>query len=168
MDANLVLVRKKGTNKSFPLLSVSDVTVVGRRRDCDLRIPLVTVSKKHCQFYSENNQIKIRDLNSKNGTLLNGKRIDEAVIQPGDLIKIGPLTFISQINGIPQEPSKADFSAKAARSKDIQAQEPADEIVQDDSSQEDIFDDLDLTGPSDLETPDNPDDLMDFLDKPVE
>lgn len=101
MDVNLVLLKKDGSHKSFPL--PSSVTVIGRRHSCDLRIPLVSVSKKHCQLNSDNGVLKIRDLSSRNGTHLNGKRIDNAAIKAGDSIKIGPLTFVLQVDGQPDK-----------------------------------------------------------------
>jgi len=101
MDVNLILFKKNGSQKVFPL--PSSITVIGRRHDCDLRIPLMPVSRRHCQLSLNNETLNIRDLDSSNGTYLNGKRIDEAAIQPGDYIKIGPLTFTLQINGQPKE-----------------------------------------------------------------
>ena len=101
MDVNLVLFKKNGSQKAFAL--PSNVTVIGRRHDCDLCIPLMPVSRRHCQLSLNNESLTIRDLGSRNGTYLNGKRIDEATVQPGDYIKIGPLTFALQIDGQPKE-----------------------------------------------------------------
>jgi pSer/pThr/pTyr-binding forkhead associated (FHA) protein len=100
MDVNLVLLKKDGSHKVFPL--PSSVTVIGRRHSCDLCIPLVSVSKKHCQLNLDDGVLKIRDLGSRNGTYLNSKRIDNATIKAGDSIKIGPLTFVLQIDGQPE------------------------------------------------------------------
>ena len=99
MDANLVLFKKDGSRKSFPL--PSNVTVVGRRHDCDLCIPLMVVSRRHCQLSQNNEAVKIRDLDSKSGTFLNGNRISDAIVKAGDYITIGPLTFLLQIDGEP-------------------------------------------------------------------
>jgi pSer/pThr/pTyr-binding forkhead associated (FHA) protein len=99
VDANLVLFKKDGSRKSFPL--PSNVTVIGRRHDCDLCIPLMVVSRRHCQLSQNNEAVKIRDLDSKGGTFLNGNRITEATIKAGDYINIGPLTFLLQIDGEP-------------------------------------------------------------------
>lgn len=101
MDANLVLFKKDGSQKNFPL--PSDITVIGRRHDCDLCIPLMAVSRRHCQLSQNADALKIRDLESKAGTFLNGKRISEATVQAGDYITIGPLTFLLQIGGEPAE-----------------------------------------------------------------
>src|SRR4030042_649984 len=101
MDVNLVLFKNNGSQKVVPL--PSKVTIIGRRQDCDLRIPLMPVSRRHCQLILNNETLKIRDLGSRNGTFLNGKRIEEATAQAGDNITIGPLTFAIQINAQPKE-----------------------------------------------------------------
>jgi len=101
MDANLVLFKKDGSQKAFSL--PSDLTVIGRRHDCDLCIPLMVVSRRHCQLSQNNETVKIRDLDSKTGTFINGKRISDATVQAGDYITIGPLTFLLQIDGEPKE-----------------------------------------------------------------
>ena len=48
MDANLVLLANGASRRVFPLSNA--VTVIGRRRNCDLRIPLESVSRRHCQL----------------------------------------------------------------------------------------------------------------------
>lgn len=101
MDINLILFKKDGTHKSFSL--PSNITVIGRRHDCDLRVPLKDVSRRHCQLNCNKDTLKIHDLGSRNGTYLNGKRIDEATVKPGDYLKIGPLTFLFQIDGQPKQ-----------------------------------------------------------------
>lgn len=101
VDANLVLFKKDGSQKSFSL--PSSLTVIGRRHDCDLCVPLMVVSRRHCQLSQNNESLKIRDLDSQGGTFLNGNRISEATVQAGDYIKIGPLTFQLQIDGKPEK-----------------------------------------------------------------
>ena len=101
MDVNLILFKKDGSQKAFSV--ASDATIIGRRHDCDLCIPLMVVSKRHCQLNQNKESVKIRDLDSRNGTFLNGKRIDETTVQAGDYIRIGPLTFLLQIDGEPEQ-----------------------------------------------------------------
>jgi len=101
MDVNLVLFKKDGSQKAFSV--PSDNTIIGRRHDCDLCIPLTVVSKRHCQMNLNKEAVKIRDLDSRNGTFLNGKRIDETTVKAGDYIRIGPLTFLLQIDGKPEK-----------------------------------------------------------------
>jgi pSer/pThr/pTyr-binding forkhead associated (FHA) protein len=125
MDVELVLFKKGGSQKSFSL--PGSTTVIGRRGDCDLCIPLKTVSRRHCQLNQDKETINIRDLGSRSGTFLNGKRIDEAAVKAGDYIRIGPLIFGLQINGRPEnivppkpakpKPAKPKPSPKAPKGK---------------------------------------------------
>jgi len=109
------------------------VTVLGRGDKCDLRIPVESVSKRHCQLHYDGKVLNIRDLGSRNGTMVNGRTIEQAVLNPGDHIEIGPLKFTVQIDG---------KTGSAAQNKPAPA-EPADEGGM---SQEDIdamLDDID-------------------------
>ena len=126
MHANLVLFTKGGTQRIFPLSS--EITILGRRHDCDLRIPLTLVSRRHCQLSKNNNDLKIRDLDSSCGTFLNNKRINEGVVHAGDYIRIGPLTFQLQIDGKPEKasppPKDGNKQAQAKTSSAPQQKKP--------------------------------------------
>ncbi len=136
MHANLVLFTKNGTQRVIPLSS--EITVIGRRHDCDLRIPLLPVSRRHCQLSKNNDDLKIRDLNSHFGTFLNGKKINEGVVHAGDYIKIGPLIFQLQIDGKPEKASlPATIVKEKAQTKPISApQQKKPELDASDSSSE--------------------------------
>jgi pSer/pThr/pTyr-binding forkhead associated (FHA) protein len=148
MDVNLILFKMNGSQKAFPLSS--SVTVIGRRKDCDLRIPLMAVSKRHCQLILDDETLKIRDLGSRNGTYLNDKRIEEATARAGDNIKIGPLIFALQINGQPKEfvppakPTKKPPPQEKPKTKATE-QEPSGSFAEltEVSEESDIFSDLD-------------------------
>jgi len=99
MKVNLVLLKKDGTTKGFALPST--VTSIGRRQDCDFCIPLSMVSRKHCEINFDHDQVMIRDFGSRNGTYLNGQRIEEASAKAGDLLQVGPVRFVIQIDGQP-------------------------------------------------------------------
>ena len=101
VDVNLVLFKKNGSKKNFSL--PSNITIMGRRHDCDLCVPLMVVSRRHCQLSQNNESLKVRDLDSRSGTFLNGKRISEATVQAGDYLTIGPLTFQLQVDGEPKK-----------------------------------------------------------------
>jgi len=128
MDVNLVLFKKDGSQKSFSL--PSNVTVIGRRNDCDLHIPLMRVSRRHCQLNLNGETAKIRDLGSHNGTYLNGERIDgETPIKAGDYLQVGPLVFQLQIDGKPAKtvPPKEE-QPKAATEEPVLLAEDDDEL----------------------------------------
>lgn len=105
MKANLLMRLKNKAQKIIPV--PNEVSVIGRQRNCDFRIPLESISRRHCEVHCDNEGVVLRDLGSRNGTLLNGAKISNAerVLQPGDEIRIGPITFILQIDGQPDQES---------------------------------------------------------------
>ncbi len=109
MEVTLVLQKRDGTRKTF--LVPNKATILGRRPDCDLCIPLQVVSRRHCQLSQEEEKLMIRDLHSSNGTFLNGTRVlDAKDVQPGDKVQLGPLTFTIRIDGKPELLSSSDSS----------------------------------------------------------
>ena len=105
---NLVLLRADGRRKNFAL--PRGITVVGRGRDCDFRIAVNSVSKRHCQLDYSNGSLRIRDIGSRNGTYINGKPIEEAVIGAGDTVKMGDSVFVVQIDGKPERGTRAEMA----------------------------------------------------------
>lgn len=101
MQVALVMLRSNGQRRSFPISR--DTTTIGRREDCDLRIPLVDVSRKHCRLVIQGSALRLDDLGSSNGTYHNGQRVQGAVLKPGDSVRIGPVQFVIQIDGVPDE-----------------------------------------------------------------
>jgi pSer/pThr/pTyr-binding forkhead associated (FHA) protein len=101
MQAVLVMIRSDGERRSFSI--ARDMTVVGRREDCDLRIPLGEVSRKHCRFVRDGEAMRLEDLGSSNGTFHNGERIQESVLAAGDTIQVGPVIFVLQVDGVPAD-----------------------------------------------------------------
>jgi len=137
MDINLVLFKKNGSHKAFPL--TSDVTVIGRRHECDLYVPLPTVSRKHCQLSVNDQTLEIRDLNSTCGTFVNGRKVDgQTTLKAGDYIRIGPLTFLCQVNGKPEKITPPKKPAQPASMPQKKAAKPAND-------EEDSFGDLDAS-----------------------
>jgi pSer/pThr/pTyr-binding forkhead associated (FHA) protein len=101
MQVVLVMFRADGERRSFSV--VRDMTVIGRREDCDLRIPLGDISRKHARLIRDGDTIRVEDLGSSNGTFHNGQRVQEAELSPGDLVQLGPVSFIIQIDGVPAD-----------------------------------------------------------------
>src|SRR5687768_1534296 len=112
MQAVLVMFRSDGERRSFSI--ARDMTVIGRREDCDLRIPLGEVSRKHCRLVRDGDSLKIEDLGSSNGTYLNGGRVQEAQLSPGDSIQVGPVVFVLQIDGVPADDELSPVTVDAA------------------------------------------------------
>jgi len=78
--------------------SLSDRNVsIGRDPSNDLWIADHSLSRQHCLLVSRDGQFAIRDLGSKNGTLVNGMPIGEQLLHDGDHISVGDSVFIFQL-----------------------------------------------------------------------
>jgi pSer/pThr/pTyr-binding forkhead associated (FHA) protein len=75
-----------------------DLTVVGRKEDCDLRLDHKSISKFHCVIVKMENTLLLRDLGSTNGTMVNGKKIRRATLKNNDCLNIANLPFRIQIS----------------------------------------------------------------------
>jgi pSer/pThr/pTyr-binding forkhead associated (FHA) protein len=101
MEVSLVMFKPNGQRKDFPLLNPR--TILGRAESCDLRIPLLSVSRRHCELGVGDEGLTVRDLASSNGTYVNNERVNEAELNPGDRLVVGPVVFTVQIDGQPEE-----------------------------------------------------------------
>ena len=71
----------------------NDLTLVGRKEDCDLRLNHKSVSKMHCLIVKTDGLLLLRDLGSTNGTRVNGLRVRRAVLLPNDNLSIARFKF---------------------------------------------------------------------------
>jgi pSer/pThr/pTyr-binding forkhead associated (FHA) protein len=79
-----------GPRNDYPL-SKSKI-VIGRTKSCDIMVEDMLVSNKHVSLWFEDNEWHIRDLKSRNGTWLNGTRIEEPyLLDDGDVIRVGEM-----------------------------------------------------------------------------
>jgi len=93
MDVRLVIENGKKAGKSFRIKS--EETVIGRKRDCDLSIASPDVSRRHCLLSVHKGCVSVEDLESVNGTYVNGKRVAaKMVVRPGDRLQVGPTRFV--------------------------------------------------------------------------
>jgi adenylate cyclase len=67
--------------------------VVGRASVSDLPVIDPTISRRHAELTSTGLTIRVRDLGSSNGTFVNGARVTEASVSPGDTIAFGKVPF---------------------------------------------------------------------------
>ncbi len=86
--------------RTAPTISLlRPVLLVGRHAECDVRIDLPQISRRHCCVALADDRVLIRDLGSRNGLRVNGRLIDEARIYPGDEVAIGPLLYRYEVEG---------------------------------------------------------------------
>jgi hypothetical protein len=64
-------------------------TIVGRTAECDLRLPVGTVSRRHAELEWTEEGWRVRDLQSENGTWVNGERAFDRLLVDGDRVQFG-------------------------------------------------------------------------------
>src|ERR1051326_1461774 len=83
----LVVISEELAGKTFDL--TLDTTTVGRGTDTTIRIEDSTISHHHATIQINGNEVTLRDLNSTNGTRVNGQKIMEAKLTHGDVVRFG-------------------------------------------------------------------------------
>jgi predicted component of type VI protein secretion system len=101
MKVQLVVVRGKPEGKVIPLVGPN--FKIGRGETCHLRPNSEQVSREHAEFTINADSVEVRDLGSRNGTLVNGKAVttDSCRLKDRDLVQVGPLTFAVAILDAP-------------------------------------------------------------------
>ena len=85
--AKLVILTQ-GLNGRAHELNV-DRTTIGRVEDNTFQIAESSVSSHHCEVLLRGSDVVIKDLNSTNGTFINGEQITERVLKPGQTLRLG-------------------------------------------------------------------------------
>jgi len=85
--AKLVILNQGMTGRTLEV-NVDRVTV-GRVEDNTFQIADGSVSSRHAEIFLQGSKLLVRDLNSTNGTFINGDRITEAVLLPGQILRFG-------------------------------------------------------------------------------
>jgi pSer/pThr/pTyr-binding forkhead associated (FHA) protein len=110
----LIIQTGKHQGKTIDLAGTD--CIIGRHEGCKIRIASEDVSKQHCRLKHKPDGLYLKDLGSRNGTFLNDQQITEEVkIKPGDLLRIGPMTFlVAQGKAAPAKAQAGSSAAKAA------------------------------------------------------
>ncbi len=90
MQAKLIVVDGKTNRK---VISLELPAVIGRGRQADLTVAHPMISRRHCRLYEVDGLMMVCDLESLNGTAVEGLRVVEGPLRPDDRFTIGPLTF---------------------------------------------------------------------------
>jgi hypothetical protein len=67
--------------------------LVGRHSECDLRLTLPDISRRHCRLVFAVRRWQVQDVGSLNGVLLNGQPVQEAALSHGDVLDVGSFRF---------------------------------------------------------------------------
>lgn len=78
-------------------LGRNEITI-GRDEDCTIHLPVANVSRKHACLFARGEDFLVEDLNSTNGTLVNGVKVSRCVLRNSDQIRIGEarIQFVQQ------------------------------------------------------------------------
>jgi hypothetical protein len=95
-EGSVLVVRAGGGRAGDTFAPAGERTLIGRSPECDVFLDDVTVSRRHAEVVREGDRHTIRDLGSLNGTFVNRRRIESAVLEDDDEVQIGKyrLTFL--------------------------------------------------------------------------
>jgi pSer/pThr/pTyr-binding forkhead associated (FHA) protein len=87
--AKLVLLSAGLTGRTHELKV--DKTTIGRVEDNTFQIAEPSVSSHHCEILVRGNDVVVKDLNSTNGSFINGEKITEAPLKIGQILRLGQI-----------------------------------------------------------------------------
>ena len=81
---------------------------VGRAPGADFIVDAALVSRVHCRLTAlPSGELEITDLESTNGTFVNGRRVEQALVAPGDRIHVGRVEFVAARESVQNETQTA-------------------------------------------------------------
>lgn len=101
--ARLVILSEGMTGRSHELKV--DKTTIGRVEDNTFQIAEPSVSSHHCEVLLRGSDVVVRDLASTNGSFIDGEKITEAVLKPGQKLRLGQIEIRLESDAAPA-PSK--------------------------------------------------------------
>jgi pSer/pThr/pTyr-binding forkhead associated (FHA) protein len=110
--AKLVILNQGMTGRTFELKA--EHTTVGRVEDNIFQITDASVSSHHAEIILRGAEVLIKDNNSTNGTYINGEKISEAVLQPGQTLRFGQVELKLDDGKPATAPSAAPAPAAAS------------------------------------------------------
>jgi pSer/pThr/pTyr-binding forkhead associated (FHA) protein len=114
--AKLVILNQGMTGRGHELNV--DRTTIGRVEDNTFQIADPSVSSHHCEVHLRGEEILIRDLNSTNGSFINGEKIAEKILKPGETLRLGQVELKLEAEGAP---ASAPAAASAPAKKPVDA-----------------------------------------------
>jgi pSer/pThr/pTyr-binding forkhead associated (FHA) protein len=105
--AKLVILTQGLTGRALELNV--DRTTIGRVEDNMFQIAEASVSSHHCEVLLRGSDVVIKDLNSTNGTFINGEQITESVLKSGQTLRLGQIELKLEDG----KPASASASAPA-------------------------------------------------------
>jgi hypothetical protein len=88
------LVCQSGPNAGHEYTIAKDLVVLGRQSSCDVQIVDTMASRAHCHIRRDGRLWSVVDLGSRNGTLLNDRKVTERMLTFGDRIRVGQVEYV--------------------------------------------------------------------------
>ena len=86
----------------------ADKTTIGRVEDNTFQITEPSVSSHHCEVVLRGSEVLVRDLNSTNGTYINGDKVTESAFKPGQILRLGQIEMRLETD-VPAASGKMQF-----------------------------------------------------------
>jgi pSer/pThr/pTyr-binding forkhead associated (FHA) protein len=86
----------------------ADRTIIGRSEDNAFHLVDPSVSSRHCEVLLRQGELLVRDLQSTNGTYINGEPVTEKAMKPGQILRLGQIEMRLE-TGEPAAPGKKQF-----------------------------------------------------------
>jgi pSer/pThr/pTyr-binding forkhead associated (FHA) protein len=102
--AKLVILSQGMTGRSHELKV--DKTTIGRVDDNTFPITEASVSSHHCEVLLRGADVVVHDLDSTNGTFINGEKITESVLKPGQTLRLGQIELRLEPDNASSAPGK--------------------------------------------------------------
>ncbi|OGV45605.1 MAG: hypothetical protein A2X46_14800 [Lentisphaerae bacterium GWF2_57_35] len=103
--------------------------VIGRSKTCDLQLDDPDVSRKHASIREENGHYHISDAGSRNGVLLQGRRIEkETELKAGDEITLGPFVLTFHLDAADGASGESEPATRFVSAQDIQNDLPGRKV----------------------------------------
>jgi pSer/pThr/pTyr-binding forkhead associated (FHA) protein len=109
--AKLVVLTQSMAGRSYDL--AGELTTVGRVEDNAFQIAEPSVSSRHCEILLRGTDVVVKDLNSTNGTFINGEKISESVLKPGQTLRLGNVELKLDAPGAPSSPASTPPASPA-------------------------------------------------------
>ena len=119
-----LVVLSAGFNGRTHELNV-DTTTIGRVDDNTFQIADPSVSSHHAEIVLRGSEVVIKDLGSTNGSFINGEKISESVLKPGQTLKLGQIELQLVPEGAPIPAPKPAAPAPSAPAPAAPAPAPA-------------------------------------------
>ncbi|GEM_PF-2373527 len=112
--AQILIESGEGKGRRF---RIGKIAIIGRLKSCDIPIKDPKASRNNTKISATSQGFVVEDLDSSNGTLLNGKRVDRGRLRSGDRIKIGKTVLLfrhAPARATPTEPKTEAPSKRPA------------------------------------------------------